>query len=74
MATLEELTPGASVRGILSDATVSVVNIQWHGADALTLAAFGITATPLELILPRQLARFRGSRKSADLHAMPRSP
>ena len=44
------------------------------GADALTLAALGITATPLELILPRQLARFRGSRKSADLHAMPRSP
>ena len=34
---LEDLTPGASVRGILPDATVTVVNVQWHGSDALTL-------------------------------------
>ena len=34
------------------------------GADALTLAELGITATPLELILPRQLTRFRRARKS----------
>ncbi|MGN2391021.1 helicase-related protein [Pelomicrobium sp. G1] len=34
---LEDLTPGASVRGILPDAAVTVVNVQWHGSDALTL-------------------------------------
>ena len=34
---LEDLTPGASVRGILPDAAVSVVSVQWHGSDALTL-------------------------------------
>jgi superfamily II DNA or RNA helicase len=34
---LEGLTPGASVRGILPDAAVTVVNVQWHGSDALTL-------------------------------------
>lgn len=34
---LEELTPGAMVRGILPDAAVSVVSVQWHGSDALTL-------------------------------------
>lgn len=34
---LEDLTPGASVRGILPDALVTVVNVQWHGSDALTL-------------------------------------
>ncbi|MBX6333167.1 MAG: DEAD/DEAH box helicase, partial [Gemmatimonadaceae bacterium] len=34
---LEDLTPGASVRGILPDAAVTVVNVQWHGGDALTL-------------------------------------
>jgi superfamily II DNA or RNA helicase len=34
---LEDLTPGASVRGILPDATVRVVSVQWHGSDALTL-------------------------------------
>jgi hypothetical protein len=34
---LEELQPSASVRGILPDAVVSVVSVQWHGSDALTL-------------------------------------
>ena len=34
---LEDLTPGASVRGILPDAAVTVVNVQWHGSGALTL-------------------------------------
>jgi SNF2 family DNA or RNA helicase len=34
---LEDLTSGASVRGILPDAVVSVVSVQWHGSDALTL-------------------------------------
>src|SRR5690606_3467805 len=34
---LEDLTPGTDVRGILPDATVSVVNVQWHGSNALTL-------------------------------------
>src|SRR5262245_53594656 len=34
---LEDLTSGATVRGILPDATVSVVSVQWHGAEALTL-------------------------------------
>ncbi len=34
---LEDLIPGASVRGILPDAAVTVVNVQWHGSDALTL-------------------------------------
>ncbi|MGQ9860979.1 MAG: DEAD/DEAH box helicase, partial [Thiobacillaceae bacterium] len=34
---LEDLTPGASVRGILPDAAASVVSVQWHGSDALTL-------------------------------------
>ena len=35
--TLEQLTPGTIVRGIVPDAAVSVVNVQWHGSDALTL-------------------------------------
>ncbi len=34
---LEDLTPGASVRGILPQAAVSVVSVEWHGSDALTL-------------------------------------
>ena len=34
---LEDLTPNASVSGIRPDAPVTVVQAQWHGADALTL-------------------------------------
>ena len=34
---LEDLTPGASVRGILPDQLVQVVTAEWHGSDVLTL-------------------------------------
>ena len=34
---LEELQPDASVRGIAPDTIVTVVNVQWHGSEALTL-------------------------------------
>ena len=34
---LEELTVGASVNGILPNAAVTVVSVQWHGANALTV-------------------------------------
>jgi superfamily II DNA or RNA helicase len=37
MARLEDLQPNASIRGILPDSAVTVVNVQWHGSDALTL-------------------------------------
>ena len=36
-ARLEDLTPGAAVRGVLPDAAVIVVGVEWHGTDALTL-------------------------------------
>lgn len=34
---LEDLQPDATVRGILPDAGATVVSVQWHGSDALTL-------------------------------------
>ncbi len=34
---LEELQPDSVVRGILPDASVVVVNVEWHGSEALTL-------------------------------------
>jgi superfamily II DNA or RNA helicase len=34
---LEDLQANAAVRGILSDGLVTVVSVQWHGSDALTL-------------------------------------
>lgn len=35
--TLEDLTPGASIRGILPDSLVLVVQVQWFGSEALEL-------------------------------------
>ncbi|MGB3551328.1 MAG: helicase-related protein [Candidatus Binatus sp.] len=37
MARLEELTRGASVRGILPDAMVTVVDVKWHGSNVVEL-------------------------------------
>jgi SNF2 family DNA or RNA helicase len=37
MSKLEELKPNAAVRGILPDALVTVVSVQWFGSEALEL-------------------------------------
>lgn len=37
MSRLEDITPGAALRGLLPDGLVTVVNVDWHGADALTV-------------------------------------
>src|SRR5436853_7678776 len=37
MSTLEQLQPNASVRGILPDSLITVVNVQWFGSEALEL-------------------------------------
>jgi len=37
MARLEQLTRGAVVKGILPDALITVVDVQWHGDVAITL-------------------------------------
>src|SRR2546423_6902911 len=34
---LEDLTPGARVRGVLPDRPVTVVQVEWHGTDVITL-------------------------------------
>jgi len=34
---LEDLQPGTGVRGVLPDGLVTVVSVQWHGSNALTL-------------------------------------
>jgi len=41
MSRLEELTPNASIRGILPNGLVSVVNVQWFGSAALELTYKG---------------------------------
>lgn len=41
MTKLEHLLPNAAVRGILPDALVTVVNVQWFGSEALELTYKG---------------------------------
>ena len=52
--TLDDLQPDAAVRGILPDAVVTVVSVQWHGSDALTLVYRGPDGRVGEEILYRQ--------------------
>ena len=35
MASLEELTPGTVVNGLLPNKPVTVINVQWHGFDVI---------------------------------------
>jgi len=51
--TLEDLQPDATVRGILPDALVTVVSVEWHGSDALTLVYRGPNGRVAEEILYR---------------------
>jgi len=37
MVRLEDIQPDALLRGVLPNITVTVVSVQWHGADAITL-------------------------------------
>jgi superfamily II DNA or RNA helicase len=37
MARLEDLTKGALARGVLADRAVKVVDVEWHGSNAITL-------------------------------------
>jgi superfamily II DNA or RNA helicase len=37
MARLEDLTKGALLRGVLTDRAVKVVEVDWHGSNAITL-------------------------------------
>src|SRR5688572_308021 len=53
MARLEDLTPGALVRGVTSGGLVSVVNVQWHGSDALTLVYRRAEGSVADVILYR---------------------
>jgi SNF2 family DNA or RNA helicase len=50
---LEDLKPETSVRGVLPDALVTVVNVDWHGSDALTLVYRGPTGRVADEILYR---------------------
>ena len=50
---LEDLQPDASVRGLLPDASVTVVSVQWHGSDALTLVYRGPTGRVADEVLYR---------------------
>ncbi len=50
---LEDLQPDTSVRGLLPDAAITVVSVEWHGSDALTLVYRGPNGRVADEILYR---------------------
>ncbi len=53
MACLEELVPNISIRGILPDGIVTVINVQWYGSDALELTYKDAKGKPSNILLYR---------------------
>ena len=53
MTKLEELKPGASIRGILPNSLVTVETVKWYGSDALELMFKGPTGKPDHQLLYR---------------------
>ncbi len=53
MARLEDLTPGAFLRGILPDTVVTAVAVQWYGSDALELTYKDASGRPGTRLLYR---------------------
>ena len=53
MSELEELKPDAAVRGILPDSFVTVVSVQWHGTDVVTLTYRSSTGQLGDVVLFR---------------------
>lgn len=69
MSELEILLSAACVRGILPDATVSIVSVQWHGSDALTM----IYRDPSGRVAEEILYRSDEPRLEVIDHGRPRS-
>jgi SNF2 family DNA or RNA helicase len=53
IATLEQLTPGAVIRGLLPDSVVTVVQTQWFGDNALELTYKNAAGTVAQELLYR---------------------
>lgn len=53
MARLEDLTPGTSLRGILPNESVTIVNVKWYGSDAIELTYKDANGRPQSELLYR---------------------
>jgi len=53
MGTLEEIKPGSIVKGISSEGPITVINVEWHGSDIVTVVYKDIHGTIKEQIIGR---------------------
>jgi len=53
MARLEDITRGATIKGILPDDLVTIVDVEWHGTSAVTLTYKDATGRPFTELLFR---------------------
>ena len=71
---LEQLIPNGAIRSIFPDAAVSVVSVEWHGSDALTLVYRGRRANSPTKSSIDTMSRVSRSSKPADLNGSPFDP
>lgn len=57
MATLEQITRGAAVRGILPEALVAISDVRWIGTVAIEVTGKATSATSLNYDLGKLLAQ-----------------
>lgn len=54
MARLEEIVRGATVKGILPDGLVTIIDIAWHGSTAVTVTYKDASGRVAQEILLRE--------------------
>ena len=57
MTKLEDLKPNAAVRGILPNALVTIVSVQWYGSDVVEITYKSATGKVANEILYRDAER-----------------
>ena len=56
MTKLEDITVGSSVKGIISNSTVTIVAVQWYGNNVLEITYLGRRSEIHEALPARQAA------------------
>ncbi len=73
-ARLEDLTPGARVRGVLVNVPVTVIDVAWHGGNAVTLTYRDDTGHVDQMLLYRDREAALGVEKASRAYAFDGDP
>ncbi|MBE3122674.1 MAG: DUF3883 domain-containing protein [Thermoplasmata archaeon] len=54
MNTLEEIKPGSLIKGISSEGPVSIISVEWHGSNLVTITYKDVNGRPNQQIMGRE--------------------